>query len=111
MGIIKMNKFAIIAALVAFTGAHRPHRHHRAAEMGPYQFVRVQMRDPESDLAAAAAATESAKAEVDADAKKDAGKTPAEKAEAADKERSKAEDKLGGELAKLSKEEEEEAAK
>ena len=69
------------------------------------------MRDPEADLAAAAKATESAKAEVDADAKKEMGKTPAEKADAASAEKSKAEDKLGGELAKLSKEEEEEAAK
>ena len=72
-----MNKFAIIAALVAFTGAHR--HHHRAAEMGPYQFVRVQLRDPAGDLAAATAAADAAKAEVDADAKKDAGKTAAEK--------------------------------
>merc|ERR1711934_265757 len=110
MGNIKMNKFAVIAALVAFTGAHRPHRH-RAAEMGPYQFVRVQMRDAEGDLAAATKAADAAKAEVEADAKADLGKTAAEKAEASEKEKSKAEDKLGGELAKLSAEEAEEAAK
>ena len=84
-----MNKFAVIAALVAFTGAHRPHRHKRAAEMGLYQFVRVQMRDAEGDLAAATASTEKAAAEVDADAKKEAGKTPAEKLEEADKAASK----------------------
>ena len=84
-----MNKFAVIAALVAFTGAHRPHRHQRAAEMGPYQFVRVQMRDAEGDLAAATAFTEKAAAEVDADAKKEAGKPPAEKLEEADKAASK----------------------
>ena len=95
-----MNKFAVIAALVAFTGAHRPHRH-RAAEMGPYQFVRVQMRDAEGDAAAAAKTIDEAKKEVEADAKAEAGKTAAEKAEAADAAKSKAEDKLGGELAKL----------
>jgi hypothetical protein len=69
------------------------------------------MRDPEGDLAAAAKATEAAKTEVDADAKKEAGKTAAEKSEDADKAKSKEQDALGGELAKLSKEEEEEAAK
>ena len=106
-----MNKFAVIAALVAFTGARRHHNHHRAAEMGPYQFVRVQTSDPEGDLAAATAAEDKAKAEVDADAKADAGKTPAEKAEAADKEASKAQDKLGGDMATLSAEEQEEAEK
>ena len=106
-----MNKFAIIAALVAFTGAHRHHSHHRAAEMGPYQFVRVQMRDPEGDLAAATAAADAAKAEVDADAKKEAGKTAAEKAADADAAKAKEQDKLGGEMAKIQAAEEEEAIK
>ena len=41
------------------------------------------------DLAAATASTEKAAAEVDADAKKEAGKTPAEKLEEADKAASK----------------------
>ena len=106
-----MNKFAVIAALVAFTGARRHHSHHRAAEMGPYQFVRVQMGDPEADLAAAASLEDTAKTEVDADSKKDLGKTPAEKAEAADKEASKSNDKLAGELVAHAKAEDEEAAK
>ena len=107
-----MNKFAVIAALVAFTGARRHHSHHRAAaEMGPYQFVRVQLRDPEGDLAAAAALEDTAKTEVDADAKKEAGKTPAEKSDAADAAKSKAEEKLGGEMATLSAEEQKEKEK
>ena len=69
------------------------------------------MRDPEGDLAAAASLEDTAKTEVDADSKKDLGKTPAEKQEATDKEKSKAEDKLGAELASHAKAEDEEAAK
>merc|ERR1740117_1321197 len=51
-----MNKFAVLAALVALTSAHR-HHHHRA---DPYVFVRVADDEPDAGAIAKAAAAEDA---------------------------------------------------
>ena len=75
-----MNKFAIIAALVAFTGA-RHHHHHRA---DPYSLVRIRSYDDAVTVEKAAAAEDAAKKEIAEEEKKSGGKSPAEKSEAKD---------------------------